>query len=167
MNNLKMTTVCALLFFATGLSSQATPRSSFDLMKTLAGNWEGKTSMGDIAHVSFRLTAGDTALISEIQGEMHGRSEDMITMIHPDKGRLMLIHYCSSGNQPRMKAKTSSDGKSVTFDFVDATNLDSPQTGHMHSVTFTFVDATHHTEEWHYLDHSKDTIMRFDLQKKS
>lgn len=167
MKNLKMIAGCGLLLFATSMFGQSTPQSSFELMKSLAGNWEGKTAMGDTAHVSFRLTAGDTALMSEIQNEMGGRSEDMITMIHLDKGRLILTHYCPTGNQPRMQAKPSAHSKSITFDFVDATNLETPATGHMHSVTFTFTDATHHSEEWHYLDHGKETVMRFDLQKKS
>jgi len=167
MKSIRLAAALCLLLFTTTLLAQADGHKTFDQLKSLVGNWEGKTAMGDTAHVSFRLTAGDTALMSEIQNEMGGRSEDMITMIHLDKGRLMLTHYCPSGNQPRMQAKPSADSKSITFDFVDATNLDSPQTGHMHSVTFTFTDATHHTEEWHYLDHGKETVMRFDLQKKS
>jgi len=167
MKSIRVAAALCLLLFTANLLAQSDAQKSFDLMKSLAGTWEGKTSMGEAAQVSFRLTAGGTALMSEIQSEQGGRSEDMITMIHLDKGRLMLTHYCPTGNQPRMKAKSGADGKSISFDFVNATNLDSPQTGHMNSVTFTFVDATHHTEEWHYLDRGKETVMRFDLQKKS
>jgi hypothetical protein len=164
-----------LLFAATPLLAGSNPaqpstsgaQHSFDLMKSLVGNWEGKTSMGDSVHVSYRLIAADSALMSEIQGEMGGHSEDMITMIHMDGVRLLLTHYCPMGNQPRMKASASSDGRSVSFDFLDATNLASPEAGHMHSVTFTFVDATHHTEEWHFLDHGKERVEKFALQKKS
>jgi len=87
-------------------------------------------------------------------------------MIHMDGGRLLLTHYCEMGNQPRMQASASSDGKTITFDFLDATNLTSPEAAHMHRVVFTFIDANHHTEEWRFLDHGKEMVELFDLQKK-
>ena len=61
----------------------------------------------------------------------------------------------------------SPDGKTLTFDFVDATNLAAAQPGHMQRVIFTFVDANHHIEEWHFAAPGKEMIERFDLQKKS
>jgi hypothetical protein len=156
-----------VFLYALSAVAQSTGQKTFDAMKSLAGNWEGKTSMGDTAQVSFRLTANDSVLMSEIQNPMHGHAEDMVSMIHMDGNRLLLTHYCPTGNQPRMQASASPDGKSITFDFVDATNLASRDAGHMQSVVFTFIDANHHLEEWHYLDHGKTQIMRFDLQKKS
>jgi hypothetical protein len=60
----------------------------------------------------------------------------------------------------------SPDGRTITFTFLDATNLSSPDAGHMHRVVFTFVDANHHTEDWQFLDHGKEMIAHFDLQKK-
>ena len=47
----------------------------------------------------------------------------MITMFHMDGSRLLMTHYRGAGNQPRMTGTLSPDGKSVTFDFLDATNL--------------------------------------------
>ena len=92
--------------------------------------------------------------------------ENMITMIHLDGDRLLLTHYCGAGNQPRMKATTSPDGKSISFDFVDATNLASPDAGHMHRVVFTIPDANHHSEEWIFLQNGKEARERFDLQRQ-
>ena len=156
-----------VFLYALSAVAQSAGQKSFDTMKALAGNWEGKTSMGDTAQVSFRLTANGSVLMSEIQNPAQGHAEDMVSMIHMDGNRLLLTHYCPTGNQPRMQASASPDGKSITFDFVDATNLASRDAGHMQSVVFTFVDANHHLEEWHYLDHGKTEVMRFDLQKKS
>ena len=156
------TLLAALAAFA-----QSGGQKSFDTMKSLAGNWEGKNTMGVTAQVSFRLTANGSVLMSEIQNPMQGHAEDMVSMIHMDGDRLLLTHYCPTGNQPRMQASASPDGKSITFDFVDATNLASRDAGHMQSVVFTFIDANHHLEEWHYADHGKTQVMRFDLQKKS
>jgi len=79
----------------------------------------------------------------------------------------MLTHYCGSGNQPRMQATVSPDGKTFSFDFVDATNLASPDAGHMQHVVFTIVDANHHTEDWTFLDHGKQMKEFFDLHRKA
>ena len=152
-----------------GLSAfaQSEPEKTFATIKSLAGDWEGKNSMGNAVHVSYRTTAGGSAVLSEIQSQMQGRSEDMITMIHLDRDRLLLTHYCAAGNQPRMQASVSPDGKTITFDFIDATNLASPDAGHMQRVIFTIRDANHHSEDWHFLDHGKEIVERFDLERKS
>ena len=55
---------------------------------------------GQPLEVTFRMTAGGSALMSEIHG--HG-PENMITMFHMDGDRLLMTHYCGAGNQPRMK----------------------------------------------------------------
>ena len=146
---------------AAGQSSQ----KSFDQMKSLVGAWQGTTAQGEPVRVDYRLTSGGV-LMSEIQSQMKGHSEDMISMIHMDGGRLLLTHYCAMGNQPRLTATTSPDGKTITFNFLDATNLASPDAGHMQSVIFTFIDPNHHTEEWRFVDHGKEMVEVFDLQKK-
>ncbi len=151
---------------ALSAAAQSAGQKSFETVKSLAGDWEGKNQMGDPVAVSYRMTAGGSALMSEIKTEMQGKAEDMISMIHMDGNRLLLTHYCAAGNQPRMQATISPDGKTVTFDFVDATNLTSAQPGHMQRVIFTFSDATHHTEEWHFALPGKEMVEKFDLTKK-
>ena len=136
-------------------------QKSFEKLKTLAGSWQGKTQNGQPVQVVYRVTSGGSALMSEIIGD-----EDMITMFHLDGDRLLMTHYCGAGNQPRMKATSSADGKSLSFEFLDATNLASPQAGHMHRVVFTFPDADHHTEEWFFLQDGKEARERFELERK-
>jgi hypothetical protein len=153
----------SLLLLTPAAVAQTSAQKSFDQLKTLAGSWQGKTSQGEAVQVEFRDTAGDSALLSEIHG--HG-PENMISMFHLDgPNRLMLTHYCGSGNQPRMTSSASPDGKTVTFDFLDATNLASPDAGHMQRVVITMIDPTHHTEDWTYLDHGKETKELFDLRR--
>lgn len=150
---------------ALSAAAQSAPQASFDQMKSFAGTWQGKDSTGGAVQVSYRMTSGGV-LVSEIQTAMKGHSEDMISMIHMDGDRLLLTHYCAAGNQPRMQASASPDGKTITFDFLDATNLASPDAGHMQRVIFTAIDANHHTEEWHFADHGKEIVARFDLERK-
>lgn len=152
----------ALVLGAGFALAQSNAQKSFDTLKALAGNWEGKNNQGQTLRVDFRETAGGSALLSEIHGQ---GPENMISMFHLDGDRLLMTHYCGAGNQPRMKATLAPDGKSVVFDFIDATNLSSPEAGHMHHVVFTMPDADHHTEEWTFLDHGKEMKESFTLQR--
>lgn len=152
---------------ATFSVAQSAGNKPFELMKSLTGNWQGKTTEGGQVNVSFKDTAGGSAIMSEIQSEMQGKSETMVSMINMDGSRLLLTHYCAAGNQPRMQAAVAPDGKSVTFSFVDATNLANADDGHMDHVVFKFTDADHHTEEWHFLAHGKEMVETFNLERKS
>jgi len=136
-------------------------QKSFDQLKSLSGSWEGKASSGKPVHVAFRVTSMGSALMSEIKGE-----DDMITMFNLDGERLLMTHYCGAGNQPRMLATTSADGKTITFDFLDATNLASSGAGHMNRVVISMLDAKHHTEEWNFIDHGKAMKEVFDLRRE-
>ena len=161
---MKVFAICLLLTLSTtAVFAQTDAQKSFDQLKSLAGSWEGKNSQGHPVQVSYRMTAGGSALMSEINE--HG--EDMISMIHFDgSNRLLLTHYCAAGNQPRLQASGSTDGKTITFNYLDATNLDNPQSGHMDHVVIAMLDANHHTEEWNFTDHGKEVKEVFDLTRK-
>jgi len=152
-----------ILLFTSAVVAQSDAQKSFDQLKSLAGSWEGKSSEGEPVEVSYRMTAGGSALMSEITG--HG--EDMISMINFDgPNRLLLTHYCAVGNQPRMQAAASADGKTITFNFVDATNLDGAQAGHMDHVVIAMLGPDHHIEDWNFVDHGKQMKRVFDLTRK-
>jgi hypothetical protein len=166
MNSLRL--ALSLLFLAATASfaqttAQTSAQKTFDQLKSLDGFWEGKSSQGKPLQVTFRDTAAGSALLSEIHGM---EAEEMISMIHLDgPNRLMLTHYCGAGNQPRMSATTSPDGKTITFDFLDGTNL-SAGPGHMQHVVFTVIDANHHTEDWTFNAGSgKEMKEFFDLHR--
>jgi hypothetical protein len=164
MKSLRIALALFLLLSASFALAQTAAQKSFDQLKTLTGSWEGKSADGKPVQVSFRDTAGGSALMSEIHG--HG-PENMISMIHLDgPNRLLMTHYCGAGNQPRMAATASPDGKTFTFEFFDATNLASPDAGHMQRVVFTIIDANHHTEDWTFAaGPGKEMKELFDLHR--
>jgi len=154
--------IAALTLATVSALAQTDAQKAFATIKSLPGTWEGNTGMGPVK-VTFKTTAGGSAVMSEILGK-----EDMVTMFNLDgPNRLLMTHYCAAGNEPRMQASFSPDGKVITFDFLDATNLTTPDTAHMHKMVLTLVDDNHHTEEWTFVDHGKEHKEVFDLHRKS
>lgn len=154
--------IAAVVLCASAALAGSEAQKTFDALKALDGTWEGKNIQGETLKVTFRQTAGGSAILNEIHGQ---GAHDMITMFHLDGDRLLMTHYCGAGNQPRMRATLAPDGKSISFDFIDATNLSSPEAGHMQHVVFGMSDANHHTEEWTFLDHGKEMKDLFTLQR--
>ncbi len=151
---------------------------SFDTLKSLAGEWEGKVSVdppqpqwegnSKPLHVTMRVTSRGNAIVHE--GQEAGTPLDPakydhpVTMIYVDNDQLNLIHYCDAGNRPHMVARKSTDGKTVEFDFVDLSGGN--EYGHMHHALFTPIDAKHHAEDWTYMmPGDKPVHAHFDLKR--
>jgi hypothetical protein len=154
--------LAATAFAADLAATQSDAQKSFDKLKTLAGTWQGTVTtvpktdgMGDdtLMQVSLRVTSRGNALVHEMkaagQADDPTRYDHPVTMFYVDSDRLLLTHYCDAGNRPRMAARTSPDGKTVEFDFLDVAG--STQYGHMEHAVFTIIDNNHHTEDWTYL----------------
>lgn len=145
--------------------AQSDAQKSFDKLKTLAGSWEGTVDGKSLqGQVTMRVTSMGNTLMHEMKSSE--RPDDPISMFHLDGDRLLMTHYCDAGNQPRMAGTISPDGKTITFDFLSATNLLSSQEGHMQHVVFTLIDADHHTELWEFaLVDGKKTGGLLDLKR--
>lgn len=155
--------IAAIALTAAAALAQTDAQKAFARIKGMPGTWEGKGSEGQPLQVTFKVTSAGSAVMSEIVAPGH----DMISMINMDgANRLLLTHYCSVGNQPRMQASVSPDGNILTFNYVDATNLSSPDAGHMRRMILTMLDENHHTEEWTFVDHGKEHTEKFDLRRK-
>jgi hypothetical protein len=118
--------------------------AAFDRLKLLVGEWKGDAGSGG-SSLSYELVANGTALIERESG---GGRPTMMTMYHRDGDRLLLTHYCMAGNQPRMQARYDRAKGEIAFDFVDATNLATPEATHMHNVTIRFVDDNQIETVW-------------------
>ena len=66
---------------------------------------------------------------------------------HRDGDDLVPTHYCSAGNQPRMRATTLA-GNVLTFDYDGGTNIDPKVTSHMHAVTLEFLGPDEIRARW-------------------
>jgi hypothetical protein len=152
-------------------------QKSFAQLKSLAGTWQGavkldpaQPEMGDgtVMQISLRVTSRGNALVHEMKEagtpDDPAKFDHPLTMLYLDGDRLLLTHYCDAGNRPRMVARTSPDGKTVEFDFVDVAG--GTEYGHMHHAVFTVVDANHHSEEWTYMmPGDKPVRAHVDLQR--
>src|SRR6266446_399552 len=121
---------------------QSDAQKAFEKMKTLAGTWQGSV-MGIPVQTTIRVTSRGNAILHEVTSS--GMPDNPITMIYVDGDRLLLTHYCDSGNRPRMEGKFSPDGNSVEFTLFDITG--NTEKGFMNRIAFTIVDANHHNEE--------------------
>ena len=138
---------------------QSDAQKAFEKLKTLAGSWEG-TYMGMSMKLTIRVTSTGNAILHEMTAS--GGPDDPITMIYVDGDRLLLTHFCDSGNRPRMQGKLSPDGNTVTFDFLDVSG--NTEKFLMHDAMFTMVDTDHHTEAWTYILAGKGPIRAPGMQ---
>ncbi|HLW85698.1 MAG TPA: hypothetical protein VKR60_10830 [Candidatus Sulfotelmatobacter sp.] len=79
--SIRITLALFVTLAATAALAQTEAQKSFAELKSLTGTWEGKASNGEALEVSFRETAGGSAVLSEIHG--HG-PENMISMFNMD-----------------------------------------------------------------------------------
>jgi hypothetical protein len=144
-------------------SAKTEPNAGFEKMKPLVGNWQGKANDGKPVKISYALVSGGSALVETIQAESE---PGMVTVYHPDGGRLMMTHYCSLHNQPRMRADTApAENGKLVFNFVDATNMPSPDAMHMHKLVVTFVDKDHFAQEWTWKGGEKEGTEVFRMER--
>ena len=66
--------------------------------------------------------------------------------VPPDGASILATHYCAAGNQPRMRATGSPDGRSLAFEFVDVSGEAGREV--MRGLVVTFVDADHFAQAW-------------------
>ena len=157
--------LCMCFLLLSSISSHAadTPHTSLAPLKFLVGDWKGTDAEGKAYTTTYALSSGGTSLAETFTPP---DSPPMTTMYYSDGDQLMLTHYCSLNNQPRMRAGAVKEGdKSVTFAFVDATNLKNPTDVHMHQLSIEVKDHDHFTQTWTLSKAGKDVPKVFTFER--
>ncbi len=151
-------TMVMAIFGATQAVAGNSGVAAFEQLKALVGHWQADKSNTNQATLDLQLTSGGTAVIEKAQMVEQGKTVEMITLYYLDGDQLKLSHYCMAGNQPTMSATYDASTKTMKFDFVSATNLKSPNDGHMHNAVYTFVDSDHFKASWTFQKDQKNAF---------
>jgi hypothetical protein len=144
-------------------STGSAANAAFQKLQALAGDWQGKDDSGKAVKSSFVPIASDTAIMETLaMPEM----DEMVTLYSKDRDSIVLMHYCPTNNQPRMRALPSTEPiTELAFSFQGAGNLPDPAVGHEHKLVIRFDDEDHITERWTWQSKGKDTEMIFHLTR--
>lgn len=103
--------------------------AAFARIVALEGRWRAEVDGGAV-EVELAPYANGSAVL-ETFTTVSGRRT--LTVYHPDGDRLLLVHYCGMGNQPRLG--TPRRPEALAFRFLDATNLRRRRDAHLAEVT--------------------------------
>lgn len=154
-----------LVLLLSSISSQAAdpPDTSLSPLKFLVGDWKGTDAEGKAHTITYAVSSGGTTLTETLTPP---DSPPMTTIYYSDGDHLMLTHYCSLNNQPRMRAGGIKDGdKIIAFTFVDATNLKNPTDVHMRQLSVDIKDHDHFSQTWTLSKAGKDVPKVFTFER--
>jgi len=118
-------------------------------LRGLAGEWEGslewtgaRTGNGKM-NATYYETGNGSAVVENLTVD---GVPSMTSVYHLDGADLRMTHYCGARNQPRLKARQIDVDKGILdFDFVDATNLRTPDAPHVYGLEMRLLNADHIT----------------------
>ncbi len=156
------------LVFASIMAAQtrsaSQPVAAFEQLKTLVGDWQGKSAQGVAVKLNYEVVAAGSVLMERLTPD--GESE-MVTMYTLDDDRIVVTHFCSEGNQPIMQTApiTSANGK-YEFNLVRISGLKSANDVHMVELTLTIEDQNHLTQIWGVSGEGKSHSNTFRYTRK-
>ena len=127
--------------------------AAFERLKTLQGTWTAPKVNGVQATTRFELTAGDTVLVEHYSNPALPGGGHMLTTYYLDGADLVLTHYCIARTQPVLKAaRFDPAAGQVQFEFLRATNLASPNAGHMRRALYRVESRDRFVTEWEFFE---------------
>lgn len=162
---------CLVCLGAIGRSEAQEGASSAALaqLRSLAGEWEGslewtgaRTGVGKM-NATYYATGNGSAVVENLAVD---GVPSMTSVYHLDGADLRMTHYCGAQNQPRLKARQIDVAKGVLdFDFVDATNLASPDAPHVYGLEMRLLSADHVTLTFLFEGSGKRSREFIDLKR--
>ncbi len=140
-------------------------------LRGLAGEWEGsyvwsgaRTATGTM-NVTYYETGNGSAVVENLTVD---GVPSMTSVYHLDGADLRMTHYCGAQNQPRLRARTIDLAKGILdFDFVDATNLRSPDAPHVYGVEMRLLTFDHIALSFLFAAGDKRSKEFIDLKRAS
>ncbi|HTL79561.1 MAG TPA: hypothetical protein VL136_09155 [Candidatus Babeliales bacterium] len=150
-------------------AEEAESSKALSEIKTLIGNWSGTFQWTGGRHDSgsmnatYYLTGNGSAVVENLMNES---APVMTTVYHLDGRDLRMTHFCGAQNQPRLKARRINlDHGAIDFEFVDATNLRSPDAPHVHGLEIRMIDANHLTLTFLFQSGSVESREEINLKR--
>lgn len=150
-------------------ASDSDTSRALEQLKSLVGSWEGTAKWTGARTGSYPMSAtyyvtgNGSALVENLSTE---KTPVMTSVYHLDGNDLRLTHFCGAQNQPRLKAKRIDlDHKSFDFDFVDITNLKSPDAPHVHGLEIRLLDPNHITVTFLFRASNAESRELLDLNR--
>jgi len=157
--------VLAVLLLSLPSHAADIPDTVLAPLKSLVGEWKGTDSEGKVYRVTYAYSSGGTSLTETF---VPPDTPPMTTMYYGDGEQLMLTHYCSLNNQPRLRTnwpKETDKERPLVFTFLDATNLKNPSDVHMHQLTIEIKDHDHFTQTWILSKAGKDVPKTYTFER--
>jgi hypothetical protein len=138
-------------------------------IKALIGNWSGtfqwsggRNDSGSM-NANYYVTGNGSAVVENLTNES---TPVMTSVYHLDGSDLRMTHFCGAQNQPRLKARRIDlDHGAPDFEFVDATNLRSPDAPHVHGLEIRLIDANHLTLTFLFQSGSVESREEINLKR--
>jgi hypothetical protein len=146
-----------------GQEMHSNSTAAFDQLKSLAGTWEGKKGGDAPVKLTYEVVSNGSVVMERLQS---AKEAEMITMYCVEGNRLVVTHYCSMGNQPKMQtaALTGATGK-YDFHFVSVAGTKTPDESHMVALSLTIPDKDHLAQVWTFEDHGKSSSESFTYSR--
>ena len=159
---------------ALAMSVSAMAAEGEDIMSRLAaleGEWMLLDEQGeetDVVGSSFRVTSAGSTLVERMFPD-HPDGYEMLNVYHIDGDRVLMTHYCSAGNQPRLRVLSTDDENRLQWRMESITNLSAPGADHMHQAEYVFQGDDRLTTHWESMvdgELSDEQSITFELKRR-
>ncbi len=140
-------------------------QKSFDKIRSMVGQWHGELPDGNDIVITYEEINGGA--IIERYRATDPMWWNMSTAYHLNSDRIMMSHFCSWGNHPRMSAasRTPDTGR-IDFDFIDIA-YNEPDNGFMRDLVIEFVNDDRVKHHWTWSEDGVDTELTLILTRTS
>lgn len=135
-----------------------------DRLKALEGDWSGKFADGKEINVTYTTISGGNAVMETFRLP---DGTDMRSIYHLNGDKLMMTHYCESGNQPRLQSGPLTESKDITLNFLDITNVGDPKkSSYLYGVAFHLDNQNQISQDITWLIQGKESTNKLTLVRK-